>query len=46
MMCLSKAHIMFFALDIRRDVIALHHLVLNAIPQLDHDLQDNTKEHW
>lgn len=46
MMCLSKAHIIFFVLDSRRDVTALHHLVLIAMPQLDYDLQDNTKEHW
>lgn len=45
MICLSKAYIIFiFVLDSRRHVIALHHVVLIAIPQLDHDLQDTKKE--
>lgn len=44
MMCLSKAYVVFSVLDSRRHNIALHHVVLIAIPQLDHNLQDTKKE--
>ena len=44
MMCLSTAYTIFFVLDSRRHVTALHHVVLIAIPQLDRDLQDTKKK--